>query len=244
MKLSVIIPAYNEENRIPKTLREIDKYLKEQSYEYEILVVNDGSRDNTTSVVNELKKEIANLKLIDNKENHGKGYVVRQGMLTALGEYRLFTDADNSTSIDQVEKMWQWFEQGYDIVIGSRDVKGAKLDPPQPFIRRFIGDIFKLIRKMICGMWDLQDTQCGFKCFTAKAADDIFSLTKIDGFSFDVEALVIGRHLGYKIKEIPVIWKNDLESKVRLKSAAKMLTQLLQIRMNLLKGVYAKKEKK
>ena len=93
-------------------------------------------------------------------------------------------------------------------------------------------------------MWDLQDTQCGFKCFSAKAADDIFSLTKIDGFSFDVEALVIGRHLGYKIKEIPVVWKNNLESKVRLKSAAKMLTQLLQIRMNLLKGVYAKKERK
>ncbi len=244
MKLSVIIPAYNEENRIPKTLREIDKYLKEQPYEYEILVVNDGSSDNTVNIVNGLKEEIANLKLIDNKENHGKGYVVRQGMLTALGEYRLFTDADNSTSIDQVEKMWPWFEQGYDIVIGSRDVKGAKLDPPQPLIRRFIGDIFKLIRKIICGMWDLQDTQCGFKCFSAKAADDIFSLTKIDGFSFDVEALVIGRHLGYKIKEIPVVWKNNLESKVRLKSAAKMLTQLLQIRMNLLKGVYAKKERK
>jgi len=244
MKLSVIIPAYNEENRIPKTLREIDKYLKEQPYEYEILVVNDGSSDNTVNIVNELKREIANLKLIDNKENHGKGYVVRQGMLTALGAYRLFTDADNSTSIDQIEKMWPWFEQGYDIVIGSRDVKGAKLDPPQPFIRRFIGDIFKLIRKIICGLWDVQDTQCGFKCFTAKAADDIFSLTKIDGFSFDVEALLIGKHLGYKIKEIPVVWKNNLESKVRLKSAAKMLTQLLQIRMNLLKGAYAKKERK
>ncbi len=244
MKLSVIIPAYNEENRIPKTLREIDKYLKEQPYEYEILVVNDGSSDNTVNIVNELKREIANLKLIDNKENHGKGYVVRQGMLTALGAYRLFTDADNSTSIDQIEKMWPWFEQGYDIVIGSRDVKGAKLDPPQPFIRRFIGDIFKLIRKIICGLWDVQDTQCGFKCFTAKAADDIFSLTKIDGFSFDVEALLIGKHLGYKIKEVPVVWKNNLESKVRLKSAAKMLTQLLQIRMNLLKGAYAKKERK
>ncbi|MCD6114885.1 glycosyltransferase family 2 protein [bacterium] len=244
MKLSVIIPAYNEENRIPKTLREIDKYLKEQPYEYEILVVNDGSSDNTVNIVNELKKEIPNLKLIDNKENHGKGYVVRQGMLTALGAYRLFTDADNSTSIDQIEKMWPWFEQGYDIVIGSRDVEGAKLDPPQPFIRRFIGDIFKLIRKIICGLWDVQDTQCGFKCFTAKAADDIFSLTKIDGFSFDVEALLIGKHLGYKIKEVPVVWKNNLESKVRLKSAAKMLTQLLQIRMNLLKGVYAKKERK
>lgn len=244
MKLSVIIPAYNEQNRIPQTIKEIDKYLKNQDYDYEILVVNDGSKDNTAEIVNDLKKEVANLKLIDNKENHGKGYVVRQGMLTALGEYRLFTDADNSTSIDQIEKMWPWFEKGYDVVIGSRDVPGAKLDPPQPFIRRFIGDIFKLVRKIICGMWDLEDTQCGFKCFTAKAADDIFSLAKIDGFSFDVEALVIARRLGYKIKEIGVTWKNDLESKVRLKSAAKMLTQLIEIRKNLLKGVYGPKRKK
>ena len=136
MYLSVIIPAYNEEKRLPKTLRALDQYLREQSYEYEIIVVSDGSKDNTAGVVRNMQSEIANVRLIDNKENHGKGYVVRQGMTEAKGQYRLFTDADNSTSIDQVEKMFPHFQQGYDIVIGSRDVKGAVLAPPQPWPRR------------------------------------------------------------------------------------------------------------
>ena len=125
MYLSVIIPAYNEEKRLPNTLSDIDKYLLRQSYDYEIIVVNDGSKDRTAEVVGEGFSGIKNLRLIDNKENHGKGYVVRQGMLEAKGEYRLFTDADNSTSIDQVEKMWPYFKQGYNIIIGSRDVKGG-----------------------------------------------------------------------------------------------------------------------
>ena len=244
MKLSVIIPAYNEEKRLPKTLVEIDKYLKQQDYDYEILVVNDGSKDNTAKLVEELKPQIANLKLINNKVNHGKGYVVRQGMLTALGEYRLFTDADNSTSIDQIEKMWPWFEKGYDVVIGSRDVKGAVLDPPQPFIRRFIGQIFKLIRKIICDVWGLQDTQCGFKCFRGEVAEEVFSRTKIDQFSFDVETLLIAKILGYKIKEIPVLWRNDPKTKVTLKSALKMLPDLIKIRWYKIKGMYEKEQKK
>jgi len=244
MKLSVIIPAYNEEKRLPKTLVEIDKYLKQQDYDYEILVVNDGSKDNTAKLVEELKPQIANLKLINNKVNHGKGYVVRQGMLTALGEYRLFTDADNSTSIDQIEKMWPWFEKGYDVVIGSRDVKGAVLDPPQPFIRRFIGQIFKLIRKIICDVWGLQDTQCGFKCFRGEVAEEVFSRTKIDQFSFDVETLLIAKILGYKIKEIPVLWRNDPKTKVTLKSAIKMLPDLIKIRWYKIKGMYEKEQKK
>jgi len=223
---------------------EIDKYLKQQDYDYEILVVNDGSKDNTAKLVEELKPQIANLKLINNKVNHGKGYVVRQGMLTALGEYRLFTDADNSTSIDQIEKMWPWFEKGYDVVIGSRDVKGAVLDPPQPFIRRFIGQIFKLIRKIICDVWGLQDTQCGFKCFRGEVAEEVFSRTKIDQFSFDVETLLIAKILGYKIKEIPVLWRNDPKTKVTLKSAIKMLPDLIKIRWYKIKGMYEKEQKK
>jgi len=225
-------------------LVEIDKYLKQQDYDYEILVVNDGSKDNTAKLVEELKPQIANLKLINNKVNHGKGYVVRQGMLTALGEYRLFTDADNSTSIDQIEKMWPWFEKGYDVVIGSRDVKGAVLDPPQPFIRRFIGQIFKLIRKIICDVWGLQDTQCGFKCFRGEVAEEVFSRTKIDQFSFDVETLLIAKILGYKIKEIPVLWRNDPKTKVTLKSAIKMLPDLIKIRWYKIKGMYEKEQKK
>lgn len=167
MKLSVIIPAYNEEKRLPKTLREIDKYLSLQSYDSEIIIVNDGSKDRTAEVVREMMPEIKNLRLIDNKENHGKGYVVRQGMLEAKGDYRLFTDADNSTSIDHVEKMWPLLEKNYDVVIGtrdSRDDKEAKQAVPQPAWKRFLGDIGNIGIQVLV-VWGIWDTQCGFKAF-------------------------------------------------------------------------------
>lgn len=244
--LSVIIPAYNEEKRLPKTLAEIDKYLKKQNYpsvgsgqgNYEILVVNDGSKDKTAEVVRDLMADVKNLRLIDNKENNGKGYVVRQGILEAKGKYRLFTDADNSTSIDQVEKMWPEFERGYEVVIGSRDIKGAVLPIPQSWSRRRIGDIFNLLVQIICGLWRIWDTQCGFKAFSKRAAEDIFPKCKINRFAFDPEILVIAKKLGYKIKEIPVIWINDPESKVKLKNMIKMGLDLIKIRWNLISHKY------
>jgi dolichyl-phosphate beta-glucosyltransferase len=239
MYLSVIIPAYNEEKRLRKTLGEIDNYLRRQSYDYEILVVNDGSKDKTAEVVRGQTSVIQNLRLIDNKENNGKGFVARQGLLKVKGEYRLFTDADNSTSIDQIEKMWPEFEKGFDIVIGSRDIKGAVLDPPQPFLRNVIlGEGFKLYRKFIIGLWKIQDTQCGFKAFSKKAAENIFPKCKINRFAFDPEILVVAKKMGYKIKEIPVYWKNDAESTVKASSMVKMAIDLLKIRLNLIKGIY------
>lgn len=239
MHLSVIIPVYNEERRLPKTLEEIDKYLSKQNYDYEILVVNDGSKDKTVEVAKSLLSVIKNLKITGYKTNQGKGYAVNFGMLEAKGDYRLFTDADNSTSIDQVEKVWPELKKGYDIIIGSRDIKGAVLDPPQPWLRQiFLGEGFKLYRKIIVGLWGIQDTQCGFKCFTEKAAEDIFPKCKINRFAFDPEILIIAKKSGYKIKEIPVCWKNDLESKVKFKSMVKMALDLLKIRWNLIKGVY------
>jgi len=239
MYLSVIIPAYNEEKRLPKTLEEIDNYLRRQSYDYEIVVVNDGSKDLTAEAVRGMSSVIKNLKLIDNKINQGKGAVVRQGMVEAKGEYRLFADADNSTSIDQIEKMWPEFEKGFDIVIGSRDIKGAVLDPPQPFLRNVIlGEGFKLYRKFIIGLWKIQDTQCGFKAFSKKAAENIFPKCKINRFAFDPEILVVAKKLGYKIKEIPVYWKNDPESKVKFNSMVKMAIDLLKIKWNLTRGFY------
>jgi len=242
MKLSVVIPAYNEEKRVPKTISLISEYLREQSYEYEIVVVSDGSKDNTAEVVKNLEPQIPNLRLIDNKKNNGKGYVVRQGMLESKGEYRLFTDADNSTSIEQIEKMWSWFEKGFDVVIGSRDIKGAVLDPPQSFIRKIIlGEGFKLIRKIIVGLWRLQDTQCGFKCFSAKSAQDVFSNVKTNGFNFDVESLILAKRLGYKIKEIPIRWVNDLESKVKIKHIFRMFKDMIKLRKDLILGRYVKK---
>jgi dolichyl-phosphate beta-glucosyltransferase len=239
MYLSVIIPAYNEERRLPKTLEAINDYLQQQSYDYEIVVVNDGSKDTTATACEGMSSVIKNLKLIDNKENQGKGAVVRQGMLEAAGDYRLFTDADNSTSIDQIENMWIEFKNGYDIVIGSRDVKGAVLDPPQPFLRQIIlGEGFKLFRKFVIGLWKIEDTQCGFKCFKREAAEKIFPKCKINRFAFDPEILVIGKSLGYKIKETPVLWKNDLESKVNAKSMFKMAIDLFKIKWNLTRGFY------
>jgi dolichyl-phosphate beta-glucosyltransferase len=241
MYLSVIVPAYNEEKRLPATLREIDKYLKTQNYESEIIIVSDGSKDRTIEVANSLKAEIKNLRILDFKENKGKGFGVKEGLLKATGEYRLFTDADNSTPVEQIEKMWPYFKEGYDIVIGSRDVKGAILDPPQPMFRRLTGELFKYSRKIIVGLWEIEDSQCGFKCFTKKAAEDIFPYCKILRFAFDPEILLIGKKFGYKIKEIPIYWKNYLQSKVKLKSMLKMLADLFKIRLNMLKGLYAKK---
>lgn len=248
MHLSVIIPAYNEEKRLPKTLAAIDEYLRRQNYpstdsgqvNYEIIVVSDGSKDKTAEVTRNLQGQIKNLRVIDNKENHGKGYVTRQGMLEATGDYRVFTDADNSTSIDQVEKMWPEFQKGYDVVIGSRDVKGAVLDPPQPWLRNIIlGEGFKLFRKIFIGLWGIQDTQCGFKGFTKAATEKVFPKCKIDRFAFDPEILVLARKMGYKIKEVPVYWKNDPDSKVKFKSMVNMAIDIIKIRINSLKGLYA-----
>ena len=238
MYLSIIVPAYNEEKRLAQTLKEVDNYLRAQKYGYEIIVVNDGSKDKTAEVVRGLMAEIKNLRLIDNKKNYGKGYVVRQGMLEAKGEYRLFTDADNSTSINQIEKMWPEFEKGYNIVIGSRDVKGAILDPPQPLYRRLLGDVFILMRKLICGLWNIEDTQCGFKGLTAQSAQAIFPKCQIDRFAFDPEILILAKKIGYKIKEIPVYWKNDPHSNVKLKSMLKMGIDLLKIRWSLITKKY------
>ena len=251
MYLSVIIPAYNEEKRLPKTLGEIDKYLRTKDYDYEILVVNDGSRDGTVKVAENLtsqinpstglrvnaeqSRSIKNLKVVGYEKNQGKGFAVRFGMLEAKGDYRLFSDADNSTSIDQIEKIWPELRKGFNIVIGSRDVEGAVLDPPQLWLRQvFLGEGFKLFRKIVLNLWEVEDTQCGFKCFSKKAAEDIFPKAKISRFAFDPEILIIGKKLGYKIKEIPVYWKNDLESRVKFTSIFKMALDMFKIRLNLI----------
>ena len=242
--LSVIIPAYNEEKRLPKTLEEIGGYLGRQNYFWEIIVVDGGSKDRTPDIVREFSA-----KLVEVKNCQGKGQAVREGMSAAVGKFRLFTDADNSTSIDQIEKMWPYFSsqggpasgggQAYDVVIGSRDIKGAILEPPQPFLRKFIlGKGFRLLRKLIIGLWDIQDTQCGFKCFSQEAALAVFPKITIMGFSFDAEALVLARKFGYKVAEVPVRWANDLESKVKPGHIIKMLIELVKIKSNLIKKAY------
>jgi len=257
--LSVIIPAYNEERRLPKTLEEIDKYLSKQTvaealphlpprsasprsvYDYEILVVNDGSKDRTVEVAKSLIPKIKNLKVTGYEKNQGKGYAVRFGMLEAKGDFRIFTDADNSTSIDHLEKIWPEFEKGFEVVIGTRDprdAKGACQAFPQSWGRRRLGDIYNILVQIICGLWGIWDTQCGFKGFTKKAAENIFPKSKINRFSFDPEILVIAKKLGYKIKIVPTYWKNDPYTTVKFKSMVKMGFDLLKIRWNLIRKKY------
>ena len=210
-------------------MAEIGGYLSKQGYLSEIIVVDADSSDRTPDIAREFS-----VKLIEVKNCRGKGQAVRDGMMVAQGKFRLFTDADNSTSIDQVEKMWPYFDQGYDVVIGSRDVEGALLDPPQPFLRKAIlGKGFRLLRKLIIGLWDIQDTQCGFKCFSQEAAFSIFPKITVMGFSFDAQALVLAKNFGYKIKEIPIRWVNDPDSKVKFKHIIKMLWELVGVRLSL-----------
>jgi glycosyltransferase involved in cell wall biosynthesis len=230
--LSIIIPAYNEAKRIPATLVDMDKRLASVDYSYEILVVNDGSKDNTALVVKNMAKMVKNLKLVDLKDNVGKGGAVKQGMLLAAGRIRLFTDADNSTSIDQFEKMVPLFKDGYGVVIGSRALKGAKLDPPEPFYRQVIGKMLNFLVQLFLlpGIWD---TQCGFKAYTDEAAEKIFTISKTVGWGFDVETLALARRLGFRIKEIPVHWVNDTRSHVKFSGGLQFLAETSIIRWRL-----------
>lgn len=238
LKLSVVIPAYNEEKRISSTLLDIDKYLKTQDYLYEIVVVSDGSTDNTAKVVNNLKPQVACLKLIDNKQNCGKGCVVKQGMLEAKGKYRLFMDADNSTTIDHLEKFWPYFDQNYDVVIGSIEVKGAKVEENAAWYRRWLGRLSKYIIRAVAGLWKIRDTQRGFKLFTEQAAEKVFSKQTIMRWGFDIEVLVLAKKIGFKIKEVAVNWKNPGESKVSLTSYIKTFGELIKIKYNLITNKY------
>jgi len=234
--LSVIIPAYNEEDIIKKTLTTIEKYLVSQGYFYEIIVIDDGSKDRTSDIARSLK--IKNLTVITNKENRGKGYVVRQGLLRAKGDYRLFIDADGSTSIRETDKIWSFFEKGCGMVIGSRNIEGAVIVVPQTPLRRLLGKIFNLIARGFCGLWRFKDTQCGFKCFSQRAVESILSKATVNGWAFDVELLAIAKLNGQKVCEIPVRWNNNLKSKVNFRGMVKMIFEVLKIRINLIKRVY------
>ena len=238
--LSVIIPAYNEEKTISNTLLDIDNYLSKQDFSSEIVVVSDGSKDKTAQVVNNLTKLIKNLRLIDNQENHGKGWVVRQGMLEAKGKYRLFMDADNATTVDHFDKVKPLLDKGYEIVIGSRekkDAKGAKQAVPQPFLKRQLGNMGNLLIQLLAvpGIWD---TQCGFKVFRADVAENIFKRCKMDRWALDIEALALARKFDYKIGIIPVYWINNPESRVGLKGYFITFRELFKIKWNLIRGKY------
>src|SRR3989338_2270561 len=242
--LSVVVPAYNEEHRIAKTLGRLHEYLSQQPYSYEIVVVVDGAKDGTAEVVEHMKPRIANLRLIDRKENRGKGYSVREGMLEAQGKIRLFTDADNSTDIAYFAAMRPFFDKGYEVVISSRnpwDASGATQEISQVWYKRIMGMAGNLFIQLMAvpGIWD---TQNGFKAFRNFAAENIFPQTRISRWGFDIEVLALARALRYKIGIIPIHWFNDTESHVKFSAYFEVLWETTKVRFYLMRKYYTLKQ--
>lgn len=237
-KLSVVIPMYNETRRMPKTLPRLAKYFRGQDYSVEFVVVDDGSTDETAKMARELLGESSDVRVIEERPNRGKGHAVKVGMLAADGEFVLFTDADLSTPPAEIEKFWEWFDKGYDVVIGSRKMAGAVLERHQPLWRESMGKVFTWLTNRIATR-DISDITCGFKCFTHDAAQKLFSRSIIDDWSFDAEVLFIAQKHKMKIKEVPVHWHDETGTKVRvIRDAARAFAGLLRIRRNGMSGKY------
>lgn len=236
--LSVVIPAYKESRRIGKTLEDVGRYFKDKTYAYEIIVVNDGSPDSTAEVVRRYQKNLPRLRLIDLKENRGKGNAVRCGMFEARGKYRLFMDADNSVKVSEVEKFIQVMQdEKRDIAIGSIAFGESSVAEHAGAHRRFLGSLAKFFVRIIA-IQGIYDTQRGFKVFTARAADVVFPKQRIDRFGFDIELLVIADLHGFSIGEVPVVWDNPAGSTVRPSDYFKTLSELFVIFGNKLRGAY------
>lgn len=227
--LSVIIPAYNEALRIGPTLDRMIEFLKGRPYLSEIIVADDGSRDDTVSIATKRLSDFPHL-ILKNQSNHGKGFVVRQAMMAAKGEFLLFSDADLSTPIEEVSSFIQELGRGYDMVIGSRALPDSKVEVHQPFWRETMGRIFNVIARLL-SIRGIKDSQCGFKCFKREAAQALFPRQKINGFSFDVEIIYLAQHLGFKILEKPVTWRNSPQSRVNaIRDSWEMLLDIFRIR--------------
>lgn len=242
--LSVVIPAYNEEHRIKETLEAVYNYFVRQDYSWEAIIVSDGSTDKTVEITTEFISNKPEFRLIANTKNHGKGYVVRQGMLASEGDFRLFIDADNAISVEHIEKFWPYFSEGYDIIIGSIELSGAEIYEHAQWYRRLLGKYSKYLIRVVVGLWEIHDTQRAFKIFTAEVAENIFSRAKINRWIFDVEILALAKKLGYKIKELPVVWNNAADSKVSLKSYFEALKDLLRIKFYFYTNIYHVKKTK
>jgi dolichyl-phosphate beta-glucosyltransferase len=237
--LSVVIPAYNEEARIAPTLRAVDEYLSAFGHPYEILVVDDGSTDGTREVTSQLAAgEVANLRLIECFPNHGKGHVVRVGMLTARGDVRLFMDADNATPITELPKLLAKLREGAEVAIGSRRADGAVMQKAPPWYRRIWSRIGNAVVQagLLAG---IKDTQCGFKLFTSGATQAIFRRAHASGWGFDLEILALARRLGYPIAEVAVTWSDDARTKIHpIRDAIRITREYLRIRRAFQRGEY------
>jgi dolichyl-phosphate beta-glucosyltransferase len=233
---SLIIPAHNEETRLPETLKQVLDFATRQSFPIEILVVENGSLDKTFQIAQDFAAQHSQMQVLQNAQS-GKGRAVRQGMLAAQGEYRFMCDVDLSMPMDEINRFLPPALQGYDIAIASREAPGA-VRHDEPYYRHFVGRIYNgLIRTL--ALPGLQDTQCGFKCFMGNVAEDLFTRQTLTGWSFDVEVLFIARLLGYKVVEIPIHWYYNSHSKISVvRDSFKMGVDLLTIRLNAMRGVY------
>ncbi|HEX4808562.1 MAG TPA: dolichyl-phosphate beta-glucosyltransferase [Bryobacteraceae bacterium] len=236
--MSIIVPAFNEERRLPDALAKLARFLDELQSSAEVVVVDDGSTDKTASLVRDIAARDVRFRLLSNPGNRGKGYAVRHGMLKARGEWRLMTDADLSTPIDEFQKLYEAAHtQSAAVVIGSRAVNRALVSKRQALLRDLGGRFFNLIMRLLTRL-PFADTQCGFKLYRADAAEAVFARQILDGFSFDVEALFIARKLEYKILEVPVRWANVEGTKVTALATARAFLDLWRIRGFAWKGRY------
>ncbi len=237
--LSVIIPAYNEEERIGQTLDLVCKYLKKQNFPSEIIVVNDGSKDNTLDVIKG-KRCLAYFQIISYSINRGKGYAIRSGVKKAQGKYILFADADNSTPFEQIKKLQAKIRNDCDIVIGSRYISGGEIKKKQNVIRRFISRGGNLLFWLILGL-RFKDTRCGFKLFKSKIAKHLFSLQKLERWGFDTEILVLACKYKYRVAEVPVIWYDKTRSQINpFSDSLRSFCEIFQIKWNMIRGKYNK----
>ncbi len=234
--LSIVIPAHNEEHRLPKTLEKIDTFLKTQPYPAEVLVVENGSRDQTYQLAQDFAGRMPCLRVF-HEEARGKGLAVRRGMLEAVGEYRFICDADLSMPIEEVNHFLPPALKHVDVAIGSREAPGA-VRYDEPAYRHIVGRGFNWMVRLLA-LPGLQDSQAGFKCFSAAAAEDVFRCQTLEGMSFDVEVLYVARMRGYRIVEVPIHWYFNADSRVRLfQDSLRMGVDLLTIRLNAARGRY------
>ena len=236
--LSIIVPALNEEGRLPDTLAQISGFLQAQRYTAEVLVVDNGSTDRTAEIAAEFSRSHSGFRLLQHPRR-GKGLALRLGMRAARGEYRFICDADLSMPIEEMNRFLPPGLEGYDIAIASREAPGA-VRYGEPAYRHWIGRIFNALVRALA-VPHFQDTQCGFKCFRASVAEDLFSVQRLDGWTFDVEVLFIGLQRGYRVVEVPIPWTYNPGSRVRpLRDSLTMLADLFRIRRNWRRGLYAR----
>ena len=234
--LSIVIPAYNEERRLPFTLEQAFNFIQKQAYESEVLIVENGSQDRTLEIAQTFAKQHPGFRVLQERER-GKGLAVRRGMLEARGEYRFMCDADFSMPIDEINRFLPPALENFDIAIASREAPGAVRYGEPPF-RHLVGRIFNGVIRLLV-LPGLHDTQCGFKCFRAAVAEDLFRRQTLTGWSFDVEVLFIARLSGYTIRELPIEWYFNPDSKISVwQDAYRMALDLIDIRLKALRGVY------